>query len=191
MFTKLFLDTKSICFAVEKFKFYVLIHHVSSKSEQAVGFFSKENLSWDENNLACILIFPPFQSQGLGQLLIEFSYQLSALDGKLGSPEKPLSEYGRKSYLLYWCTAIYRALPYFEKEKSGNVSINDISMATGIKQEDVVDALKSMDALQKRNIEDSDEKLHWVVSKTNIENWALKRKVKTRPLIDPNYILIS
>ena len=45
-------------------------------------------MSWDDYNLACILIFPPFQRMGLGKLLIAFSYELSKLDGKIGSPEK-------------------------------------------------------------------------------------------------------
>jgi len=53
-----------------------------------LGFFSKEKISWDDYNLACILVFPPFQKKGLGKLLIAFSYELSRLAGKMGSPEK-------------------------------------------------------------------------------------------------------
>jgi histone acetyltransferase HTATIP len=55
---------------------------------QVVGFFSKEKMSWDNNNLACILVFPPWQKQGLGQILMGASYEMSKREGRLGGPEK-------------------------------------------------------------------------------------------------------
>jgi histone acetyltransferase HTATIP len=55
---------------------------------QVVGFFSKEKMSWDNNNLACILVFPPWQKQGLGQILMGASYEMSRREGRLGGPEK-------------------------------------------------------------------------------------------------------
>lgn len=55
---------------------------------QVVGFFSKEKMSWDNNNVACILVFPPWQKRGLGQLLMGVSYELSRREGRLGGPEK-------------------------------------------------------------------------------------------------------
>jgi len=53
-----------------------------------VGFFSKEKLSWDNNNLACILVFPPWQKRGFGQVLMGVSYELGRREGRLGGPEK-------------------------------------------------------------------------------------------------------
>lgn len=53
-----------------------------------VGFFSKEKNSWDDNNLACILVFPPWQSKGIGQLLIQASYYLGRKEGRFGGPER-------------------------------------------------------------------------------------------------------
>ncbi|KAK9468108.1 acyl-CoA N-acyltransferase [Lipomyces arxii] len=190
LFAKLFVDTKSLYFAVDRFKFYVLIHHISPKQEQSVGYFSKEKLSWDENNLACILTFPPFQGQGLGQFLIEFSYHMSILEGKLGSPEKPLSEDGRKSYILYWCTAVAKALP--RVEHYGKVSINDIADETGIRQDDILDALRSMNALQEMEVDDSKAESKYIVSKGNVLAWAAKKKINLNApgLIDINYITI-
>lgn len=55
---------------------------------EIVGFFSKEKLSWDKNNLACIVVFPPWLKQGLGQVLMAASYALSKRDGRLGGPER-------------------------------------------------------------------------------------------------------
>lgn len=59
-----------------------------TSQEQVVGFFSKEKMSWDSNNVACILVFPPFQRRGVGQTLMGVSYELSKQEGRLGGPEK-------------------------------------------------------------------------------------------------------
>lgn len=60
----------------------------STGQQQVVGFFSKEKMSWDNNNVACILVFPPWQRRGLGQILMGVSYELSRREGRLGGPEK-------------------------------------------------------------------------------------------------------
>ncbi|KAI1757582.1 acyl-CoA N-acyltransferase [Xylaria castorea] len=75
---------------------------------QIVGFFSKEKMSWDNNNLACILVFPPWQRKGLGALLMGVSYEISRREGILGGPEKPISELGRKGYKRFWAGEINR-----------------------------------------------------------------------------------
>ncbi|KAI0867177.1 acyl-CoA N-acyltransferase [Xylaria cubensis] len=75
---------------------------------QIVGFFSKEKMSWDNNNLACILVFPPWQRKGLGALLMGVSYEISRREGILGGPEKPISELGRKGYKRFWAGEISR-----------------------------------------------------------------------------------
>jgi len=81
------------------------------KTQQVLGFFSKENLSWDANNLACILVFPPYQHRNLGQLLMAVSYKLSGWeweDSIIGGPEKPLSTMGRKAYTRFWSERVAR-----------------------------------------------------------------------------------
>jgi hypothetical protein len=100
LFAKLFLDTKSVFYDVTTFLYYLLVSDHpspspsvnSSKNDppkpQVVGFFSKEKMSWDNNNLACILVFPPWQRKGLGQILMGVSYELSKKEGRLGGPEK-------------------------------------------------------------------------------------------------------
>ncbi|CAD0041064.1 unnamed protein product, partial [Aureobasidium pullulans] len=89
LFAKLFLDTKSVFYDVTTFRYYLLVlTDPQTTDRQVVGFFSKEKMSWDNNNVACILVFPPWQKRGLGQLLMGVSYELSRREGRLGGPEK-------------------------------------------------------------------------------------------------------
>lgn len=102
LFAKLFLDTKSVFYDVTTFLYYLLVAHNPTPripstqldvdaplvQNQVVGFFSKEKMSWDNNNLACILVFPPWQKQGLGQILMGASYEMSKREGRMGGPEK-------------------------------------------------------------------------------------------------------
>ncbi|WWC62978.1 uncharacterized protein I303_105576 [Kwoniella dejecticola CBS 10117] len=108
LFGKLFIDHKSVFFHVENFLFYVLCDAATSKRDQVMAFFSKEKLSYDDYNLACIVTFPPFQNRGFGKLLIEFSYYLTKSSKSPGTPERPISDLGLKGYTAYWVSVILR-----------------------------------------------------------------------------------
>jgi len=170
LISKLFLDHKTLFYDVDPFLFYILTEN-NDQGCHIIGYFSKEKESLDGYNLACILTLPQFQRKGYGRLLIEFSYELTRREGKIGSPEKPLSDLGLMSYRSYWAETIVRTLrseyrmetnpePIMldledtdsadHKGSSVNISVDQLSKATGITADDILHTLQSMDALKYR-----------------------------------------
>lgn len=78
---------------------------------------------------------------------MEFSYELSKKEEKIGSPEKPLSDLGAVGYRSYWASVILRHLKTFGS--SDLVSIIDIACATSILPEDIVSTLHMLGLLQR------------------------------------------
>jgi histone acetyltransferase MYST1 len=144
LLSKLFLDHKTLYYDVDPFMFYVLCE-VTDIGYHIVGYFSKEKQS-QENNLACILTFPQFQRKGYGKLLISISYELTKLEGKTGSPEKPLSDLGKISYRSYWAYVIGEAL--LDTYNDSKITIVEIQRLTGIKYDDVLSTLHAMGLLK-------------------------------------------
>ena len=177
LFAKLFLDHKSVFFDVASFLYYILTFTNPDDPDDyhVLGYFSKEKLSWDANNLACILIFPPYQHKQLGKLLMGISYKLSGWEwegGVIGGPERPLSEMGRRSYVRFWEERVAR---YFllgspgatatdqaaamhnvgkgtkKRPTQEQMTVKEIGQATGMLVEDVITALKGMGILETEN----------------------------------------
>ena len=184
LFAKLFLDNKSVFYDVIGFKYYLLVLQLNPKSNnttprksQIVGFFSKEKMSWDNNNLACILVFPPWQRQGLGKILMGVSYELSEREGRVGGPEKPLSELGKKGYIKFWEARVANTILAMKSKTT--MTVEEIANRCMLLPEDAMAALKGMDVLEKSKKPDGG----LVISKFRVRDWALASRVDLTPPI--------
>jgi len=142
---KLFLDHKTLYFDVDPFLFYILCE-VDERGFHPVGYYSKEKYSDVGYNLACILTFPCHQRKGYGRFLIDFSYELTKKEEKVGSPEKPMSDLGQQAYKPYWTSTIVDFLLNQSNETS--LSIMEISKRTSIMAEDIIFTLNMLGLLK-------------------------------------------
>lgn len=184
LLAKCFLDHKTLYYDTEPFLFYVMTES-DERGHHIVGYFSKEKESSEDYNVACILTLPPFQRKGFGKLLIEFSYELSKIEGKVGSPEKPLSDLGLLSYRSYWSETLLEILikaPTDENGEKPQITISEISEQTSIKRDDIVSTIQYLNLINYYKgqyiitINEEAEQMYNIASK--------KRKLR----IDPSYI---
>jgi len=149
LLAKLFLGSKTLYYDVEPFLFYVLCEY-DDLGYHFVGYFSKEKRASSQNNVSCILTLPIHQRKGYGNLLIDFSYLLTRVEQKTGSPEKPLSDMGLVSYRNYWrlimCRYLLEHCPADRSDQKG-LSIKKISDDTGLTPDDVISALEGLRCL--------------------------------------------
>jgi GNAT superfamily N-acetyltransferase len=189
LFAKLFLDNKSVFFDVAGFNYFLLVYTPPSPSPpQIVGFFSKEKMSWDNNNLACILIFPPWQRKGLGSILMGVSYEISRREEILGGPEKPISDLGKKGYRRYWGAEIARWLLEVRetdrKKGRGMVDVERVSRETWIAGEDCLSVLREMGVVEKAGRgKGSVERVR--VDKEAVRRWVEREKLCLERVVDP------
>ncbi|XP_058116493.1 histone acetyltransferase KAT8-like [Anopheles ziemanni] len=178
LMAKLFLDHKTLYYDVDPFYFYVLCE-IDREGQHIVGYFSKEKESPEGNNVACILILPPYQRKGYGKLLIAFSYELSRREGIIGSPEKPLSDLGKLSYRSYWAYTLLELIKDYR-----TTTIKELSELSGITQEDIIYTLQSMNMVK-----------YWkgqhvicVTVKLIQEHLQMPQFKKPKLMVDPAYL---
>lgn len=151
LLAKLFLEEKRACgrdvsqyAQVRTFYFYVLCRWREDGDGRAeiVGYFSKlKNPIKESNILSCILVLPHEQRKGYGNFLIDLSYELARIEGRVGSAERPLSELGRLSFYPYWMRKISRSIKQIP-EFHHSLVISEISADTGIIPDDIIETLK-------------------------------------------------
>lgn len=148
LFSKLFLDGKTLFYNTEIFVFYIMtvrsvvlcedLAQVAQESGRAVadtrcgdsdgeimvGYFSKEKIS--TNVLSCILTFPQYMRMGIGTCLMDFAYMLARMENRIGGPEEPLSDLGQQSFTSYWKKKIMRYLVERGREEFGRLAENEL-----------------------------------------------------------------
>ncbi|KAF1993301.1 histone acetyltransferase ESA1 [Amniculicola lignicola CBS 123094] len=182
LLSKLFLDHKTLYYDVDPFLFYCMCTR-DEHGCHLVGYFSKEKESAEAYNVACILTLPQYQRKGFGKLLIDFSYLLSKREGRLGSPEKPLSDLGLLGYRAYWQETIVDLL--MDGRAEGN--IEDIGAASAMTTNDVLHTLQNLNMLRYYKGQ------HVVVLTDAViqqrERQKEKEKIKGRRVIDPDRLI--
>ncbi|GFF41615.1 histone acetyltransferase mst2 [Aspergillus udagawae] len=177
LLAKLFLGSKTLYYDVEPFLFYVMTEF-DDLGCHFVGYFSKEKRPSSANNVSCILTLPIHQRKGYGNLLIDFSYLLTRIEGKTGSPEKPLSDMGLVSYRNYWRLI----LSYQLRNQKTPISIAELSERTGMTADDVVSGLEGLRALVRDPITKTYAlRLDCKYFEECIRNWEEKGYVQLNP----------
>lgn len=177
LLAKLFLGSKTLYYDVEPFLFYVMTEF-DDLGCHFVGYFSKEKRPSSSNNVSCILTLPIHQRKGYGNLLIDFSYLLTRVEKKTGSPEKPLSDMGLVSYRNYWRLV----LSYQLHHQKTPVSIAELSDRTGMTPDDIVSGLEGLRALVRDPVTRTYAlRLNYQYFEEYIENWERKGYVKLNP----------
>jgi histone acetyltransferase HTATIP len=143
LLSKCFLDHKTLYYDVDPFLYYCMVKR-DDLGCHLLGYFSKEKESAENYNVACILTLPQHQRAGYGKLLIEFSYELTKRENKLGSPEKPLSDLGLLSYRAYWAEIIVDLLLKTEED----ISIEEIAQKTAFTHADVLHTCMALNMLK-------------------------------------------
>ncbi|KAK4185935.1 acyl-CoA N-acyltransferase [Podospora australis] len=180
LLSKMFLDHKTLYYDVDPFLFYVM----TTRDEHGchfIGYFSKEKESQDGYNVACILTLPQYQRKGYGRLLIQFSYELSKIEGKLGSPEKPLSDLGLLSYRQYWSENIIDLLLSYG-DNDEKCTIEGIASHLAMTTQDVEHTLQAL----KMQVYHKGE--HKIVIPEKLVQQREKSRAKQKRLIDPERI---
>lgn len=103
------------------------------------------------------------------------SYELSRRENRLGGPEKPLSELGRKGYMRFWEARVARAI--LELKSKQTLSVGEISEASWVLPEDVVGTLKDMGLLTASKRADGAA----VISKARLRESILKKGLDVTP----------
>ncbi|OAG45465.1 hypothetical protein AYO21_00099 [Fonsecaea monophora] len=178
LMAKMFLGSKTLYYDVEPFLFYILTEY-DELGYHFVGYFSKEKRPASQNNVSCILVMPIHQRKGYATFLIDFSYLLTRIEGKEGSPEKPLSDMGLTAYRSYWDLTISRHLLDLGLRP---FSTKTLMARTGMTADDVIHSLERLYAFTKDPVTKTyavryDKKLYQRI----VDDYEAKKHRKLKP----------
>ncbi|GAB7340306.1 hypothetical protein MBLNU457_6761t2 [Dothideomycetes sp. NU457] len=149
-----------------------------------------DSLSNPGNNVSCILVLPIHMRRGFGRVLIEFSYLLTKVEGRTGSPEKPLSDMGLVSYRSYWRQVLCKLLlRYKDSTPDAPVpppSIIGIAQETGMTPDDIVSTLEGLRALVRDPITRS---YALRLDHEYMQEYVDKQEKKANIIIDPDKLV--
>ena len=128
------------------------------------------------------MTLPSHQRKGYGRLLIELSYELSKHEGKIGSPEKPLSPLGSLGYHSYWTSVVMTTLLHFR----GQVTIEEMCKETCIQEEDVIQTLSRLNLLIYRKLSPINSRRQDIyITETMVQDTIAQYNIKLGRKLDP------
>lgn len=138
----------------------------------------QEKREGSQNNVSCIITLPIHQRKGYGNLLIDFSYLLTRVEKRTGSPEKPFSDLGLVSYRNYWKLK----LCYELRHQKDPVTIGNLSERTGMTTDDIICGLEVLNALVRDPVTGYYAlRLDYALFEAHIERWEAKGYIKLNP----------
>ena len=105
------------------------------------------------------------------------SYHLSAQEGRIGGPEKPLSELGRRGYLRFWQARIAREV--LATKKKTWTSVEELAKTCWMETGDCLMTLKEMESVCERRKDGS-----VAVSQKRLRDWVQKNRISLDDPID-------
>jgi len=149
-----------------------------------------DSLSNPGNNVSCILVLPIHMRRGFGRVLIEFSYLLTKVEGRTGSPEKPLSDMGLVSYRSYWRQVLCKLLlRYKDSTPDAPVpppSVIGIAQETGMTPDDIVSTLEGLRSLVRDPVTRS---YALRLDHEYMQEYVDKQEKKANIIIDPDKLV--
>jgi histone acetyltransferase MYST1 len=139
---KLFIEDKALFYCIDRFIFYIAVKS-NSKGLHLLGYFSRElDETLNSNILSCIAVLPPFQRKGIGRILISLSYEIAKRMGRIGGPERPLSQLGRQAFISYWKDTLITILSTYGNRIQ---SYDDLMKLTSIARSDITIVLRELE----------------------------------------------
>jgi len=77
--------------------------------------------------------------------LITFSYELSLIEQKPGTPEKPLSDLGRTIYTNWWTQ---RIIEYIREKEDEDINIAEMSRETCMRDRDILYTMRKKNIIK-------------------------------------------
>jgi len=134
------------------------------------------------------MTLPIHQRKGYGNYLIDFSYLLSKKEGRIGSPEKPLSDLGLLSYRNYWKNVVFEEMRNLIAIGVDNISVEELSNRTSMSADDIITTLQQNNMIHR---DPDTSELHLQVELAAIEDYLAKMYSKGYPRLKPDNLTWS
>lgn len=115
----MFIKHKTVFYNAANYDYFIVY------DSEIKGYFSRDNSG--NYSLCCVLVWPCFARQGLGSLLIDFSYKISNIksDIDIPGPERPFSKKAILCFRKYWKYRVIGAKTIRQISEEANISIDD------------------------------------------------------------------